>query len=141
MNQKTSKVTALYLRVSTDHQNLGMDSQSRALRHYCAQNGITNYIIYEDEGISGVKASRPALNKMMQDVEDGKIDRVCVYSFSRYARSTTHLLKALEIFKAKNVSFVSLTEKIETNTPLGYAFFTIVASISHYANTGVMLSE
>lgn len=125
-----SKITAIYARVSTAQQSTGLDAQVRALRTYCQQNNITDYIIYEDEAISGAKDSRPALNRMMKDVEEGKIERVCVYSFSRYARSTTHLLKALEIFKKRAVSFVSLTEKIDTDTPLGIAVFTIIGAIS-----------
>lgn len=53
-----------------------------------------------------------------------------VYSFSRFARSTTHLLNALQVFKKKGVQFVSLTEKIDTNTAVGVAIFSILASIS-----------
>lgn len=66
----------------------------------------------------------------MKDVEEEKINRVCVYSFSRYARSTTHLLRALEKFKKYNVAFVSITEAIDTNSPLGVAIFSIVGAIS-----------
>jgi DNA invertase Pin-like site-specific DNA recombinase len=67
---------------------------------------------------------------MMNDVRDGHIEKVIVYSFSRYARSVTHLMKALEEFKKLNVGFVSVTESIDTNTPLGSAVFTILAAIS-----------
>src|SRR5690606_23133975 len=115
---------------STANQGTGLDAQVRALRAYCQQSEIKDYVIYEDEAISGVKDSRPALNRLMKDVDEGKIERVCVYSFSRYARSTTHLLKALEVFKKKQVAFVSLTEKIDTDTPLGIAVFTIIGAIS-----------
>ncbi len=128
--QENKKVTALYARTSTSMQASGLDAQVRALRRYCAQKEITDYIIYEDDGISGAKASRPALDRMMKDVEDGKIERVIVYSFSRYARSTSHLLKALETFKSLNVAFVSTTENLDTNTPLGVAIFSIISSIS-----------
>lgn len=53
-----------------------------------------------------------------------------VYSFSRFARSTTHLLNALQAFKRKGVHFVSLTEKIDTNSAVGIAIFSILAAIS-----------
>jgi site-specific DNA recombinase len=122
-------------------QASGLDAQIRALRRYCSQTNITDYVIYEDDGISGAKASRPALDRMMKDVEDGKIDKVVVYSFSRYARSTTHLLKALEIFKSLDVAFVSITENIDTNTPLGVAVFSIISAISHYAKLNIMQSS
>ena len=127
---KTKKFTALYARTSTLMQSSGLDAQVRALRRYCAQKEITDYVIYEDDGISGAKASRPALDRMMKDVEDGKVERVVVYSFSRYARSTSHLLRALETFKSLNVAFVSTTENLDTNTPLGVAIFSIISSIS-----------
>lgn len=87
-------------------------------------------MIYEDENQSGVKQSRPALDRMMNDVRAGLIGKVIVYSFSRYARSVTHLLRALEEFKKLNIGFVSITESIDTNTPLGSAVFTILGAVA-----------
>ena len=77
---------------------------------------------------------------MMKDARDGFLDKVIVYSFSRYARSVTHLLRALEEFKKLDVGFVSITESIDTNTPLGSAVFTILGAVAHYVKSGVMLS-
>jgi len=125
-----SKKTALYCRVSTGNQSTGLEAQVRALRDYCARNSVTDYVIYEDENQSGVKSSRPALDRMMNDVRAGQIDKVIVYSFSRYARSVTHLLRALEEFKRIQVGFVSITESIDTNTPLGSAVFTILGAVA-----------
>ncbi len=130
MNKEEKKITALYARTSTLMQASGLDAQIRALRRYCSANEISDYVIYEDDGISGTKASRPALDRMMKDVKEGKIEKVIVYSFSRYARSTTHLLQALETFKSLGVAFVSTTENLDTNTPLGVAIFSIISSIS-----------
>lgn len=121
---------ALYARVSTDQQATGLESQVRILKDYCFKNDITNYELFTDEGISGTKSSRPALDRMIAAVNNGEISSVTVYSFSRFARSTTHLLNALQIFKAKNVAFVSITEKIDTSTPVGLAVFSILAAIS-----------
>lgn len=121
---------ALYARVSTDQQSTGLESQVRILKDYCEKNEIKNYEIFMDEGISCTKSSRPALDRMMIAVNNGEVDSVVVYSFSRFARSTTHLLNALQVFKAKNVSFVSITEKIDTSTPVGLAVFSILAAIS-----------
>lgn len=67
---------------------------------------------------------------MMSDVRLGLIEQVIVYSFSRYARSVTHLLRALEEFKKLDVSFVSITECIDTSTPLGSAVFTILGAVA-----------
>ncbi len=124
------KKIALYCRVSTGNQSTGLEAQVRALREYCTRNNISDYVIYEDENQSGVKQSRPALDRMMKDVRDGFIEKVIVYSFSRYARSVTHLLRALEEFKKINVGFVSITENIDTNTPLGSAVFTILGAVA-----------
>ncbi len=121
---------ALYARVSTDQQSTGLESQVRILKDYCSKNDIQSYELFTDEGISGTKSSRPALDRMMSAVQAGEINSVVVYSFSRFARSTTHLLNALQIFKTKNVAFVSLTEKIDTSTPVGLAVFSILAAIS-----------
>jgi DNA invertase Pin-like site-specific DNA recombinase len=124
------KRTVCYARTSTADQKLGLESQVRVLRTYCEQNGITNVEFFTDDGVSGTKASRPALDQMMAAVERGEISTCVVYSFSRFARSTTHLLNALTRFKATNTAFVSLTEKIDTNSPVGVAIFSILASIS-----------
>lgn len=125
-----SKKVALYCRVSTGNQSTGLEAQVRALREYCSRNAVTDYVIYEDENQSGVKQSRPSLDRMMKDVRAGLIEKVIVYSFSRYARSVTHLLRALEEFRKLNVGFVSITESIDTNTPLGAAVFTILGAVA-----------
>lgn len=125
-----AKKVGLYVRVSTGNQISGLESQVRALRDYCTRNNITDYVIYEDENQSGTKQSRPALDRMMKDVRDGFIGKVIVYSFSRYARSVTHLLRALEEFKKLDIGFISLTENIDTNTPLGSAVFTILGAVA-----------
>lgn len=119
-----------YARVSTDMQQGGMESQIRVLKAYCEQNKIANVEFYTDEGISGTKASRPALDRMMAAIDNDEASSVIVYSFSRFARSTTHLLNALQIFKKKGVHFISLSEKIDTNTAIGVAIFSILASIA-----------
>lgn len=125
-----AKKVALYCRVSTGNQSTGLEAQVRALRDYCTRNSITDYVIYEDENQSGIKQSRPALDRMMKDAQDGFIEKVIVYSFSRYARSVTHLLRALEQFKKLDVVFVSITESIDTNTPLGAAVFVILGAVA-----------
>jgi len=126
----STKRIACYARVSTADQSTGMESQLRVLRQYCESNGIQNTEYFADEGISGTKASRPALDRLMAAVENDEISSVVVYSFSRFARSTTHLLQALQTFKRKGVHFVSLTEKIDTNSAVGLAIFSILAAIS-----------
>jgi DNA invertase Pin-like site-specific DNA recombinase len=125
-----SKKWAVYCRVSTSDQQSGLDSQIRAMREFCERQGVKEFELFTDEGISGAKESRPSLNRLMAAVEAKEISHVAVYSFSRFARSTTHLLKALENFQKLGVEFISYTEQIQTNSPMGRAFFTVIAAIA-----------
>ena len=123
-----SKKTFLYVRVSTQDQNT--ESQTRALTDWCAKQGIMDYELFIDHGISGAKESRPSLNQMMERVDKGEAEQVIVFSFSRFARSVSHLLKALQKFKDKSVRFLSITEALDTNSPMGMALFTILGALA-----------
>lgn len=123
-----SKITILYCRVSTQDQNT--ESQQRALLDWCSKQGVFNYEVYTDHGISGAKESRPALNQLMERITGGDIEQVVVFQFSRFARSVTHLLKALTKFKEAGVRFVSVTEQLDTNSPMGMALFTILGALA-----------
>ncbi len=122
--------TAIYVRTSTNNQQSGLESQRRALVDYCASRGIKDYEIFEDSGISGTKSSRPALNEMMERVRKEEFKAVIVYSFSRFARSSKHLIDALEEFHRLNVNFISLTEQLDLSTPLGKAIYTIISALA-----------
>ena len=67
------KRVACYARTSTIDQKTGLESQVRVLRTYCEQNGITNVEFFTDDGVSGTKSSRPALDQMMAAVERREI--------------------------------------------------------------------
>lgn len=125
-----SKKVFLYARVSTDQQATGLEAQIRALKEYCQLNKIEDYELFADEGISGTKSSRPALDRMMAMVRNDEASCVVVYSFSRFARSTTHMLNGLEDMKAHGCNFASLTEKIDTSSPIGKAVFVIISAIA-----------
>lgn len=129
---KLKRRTAIYARVSTQMQSTGLDSQLRALKDYCKRNGIDDYLIFEDEGISGAKRDRPALNEMIEMVKSNEISSVVVFSFSRFARSTKQLLEALEMFREHKTEFISLSENIDTSTAIGEIFFTIIASLAQF---------
>jgi DNA invertase Pin-like site-specific DNA recombinase len=120
----------LYVRVSTENQQGGMESQIRALKEWCFRNQINDYELFIDEGISGAKESRPSLNRLMELVEQNEVEQVVVFSFSRFARSTSHLLKALQKFKERDTRFISITESIDTNSPLGIALYTILGALA-----------
>jgi DNA invertase Pin-like site-specific DNA recombinase len=120
---------ALYGRVSTTGHGQDVELQLEELRVVAAQRGWDT-VEYVDEGISGSKTSRPALDRMIEDVRAGKLAVVAVWRFDRFARSTTHLLSALEEFRELGVEFLSLRENIDSSTAMGKAMFTIVAAIS-----------
>jgi DNA invertase Pin-like site-specific DNA recombinase len=130
-SQQTKKRrTALYARVSTGNQATGLDAQIRALRIFCEQNKIENYELFADENQSGTKSSRPALDRMMKAVDEGEIENVIVFAFSRYARSVSHMLRGLEAMRKQNTNFISLSEKLDLNTSLGNVVFVIISAIS-----------
>src|SRR5579864_1813103 len=72
---------------------------------------------------------RPALDRLMADARRGKFDVVAVWRFDRFARSTSHLLRALEEFQSLAVDFVSLQEAIDTSTPAGKLVFTVLGAV------------
>jgi len=123
---------ALYGRVSTNGKGQDTELQLSELRSVAAQRGWTIVGEYVDQGVSGAKEKRPALDRLMKDAYAGKIDSVIVWKFDRFARSTTHLLKSLETFNALNIGFVSLREQIDTDTPLGKMLFTLVSALSEF---------
>jgi len=124
------KFHASYLRVSTNMQFSGMESQLRAIEKYYNDNEIVNYKIFKDTAISGAKDSRPALDKMMEEIRQGNIIQVTTFSFSRLSRSCSHLLRCLETMRAHGCSLVSLSEKIDTNTAIGQALVAVVGALS-----------
>ena len=124
------KQVAIYCRTSTNMQKSGLESQRRALVEYCKSRSIKNYLIYEDSGISGTKSSRPSLDNMMKKVRAGEVGAVIVYSFSRFARSTKHLIDVLEEFESYGVNFISLSEQVDLSTAIGKAMYTIISAIA-----------
>jgi DNA invertase Pin-like site-specific DNA recombinase len=106
------------------------DSQLLDLRRYVRERGWDIFKEYVDEGISGTKDSRPALNELMNDARKRKFDVVLVWRFDRFARSTKHLILALEEFKNLGIDFVSYQENIDTSSPLGSAIFTIISAVA-----------
>ena len=123
-----NKRVAIYARVSTTDQST--DSQLLDLRRFVADRGWHLHREYTDNGISGTKDNRPALNQLMDDAKKRKFSVVLVWRFDRFARSTKHLILALEEFRNLGVDFVSYQENIDTSSPLGSAIFTIISAVA-----------
>ncbi|NUM42745.1 MAG: recombinase family protein, partial [Leptospiraceae bacterium] len=114
----------------TAMQGSGLEAQVRQVRQYCDLMQIKDVEIFTDENQSGAKQNRPALDRMMKAVRENEVESVIVPAFSRLARSTTHLLKALDEFKDHNCSFISLSERLDTSTAAGKMAFTVLAAVS-----------
>jgi DNA invertase Pin-like site-specific DNA recombinase len=121
---------AIYARVSTTNNGQDPRMQTRELDEYCERRGWKVTGEYIDAGISGAKDSRPELNKLMAAAHRRRFDAVVVWRFDRFARSVSHLLRALESFKALGIEFVSLSEQVDTSTPTGKMVFTVLGAVA-----------
>src|ERR1700691_2472934 len=109
-----------------DHEFKGQDpeAQLQPLREMCRMRGWTIVHEYVDQGWSGAKESRPALDQLMAAVaatdqkksETRKFDGIVVCKFDRFFRSTQNMLRVLDLFNSKGLEFVSMTEQIDTST-------------------------
>jgi len=121
---------AIYARVSTSNHGQDVTMETRELREYCERRGWQIAGEYIDEGISGAKDRRPQLDRLMADAHKRRFDAVCVWRFDRFARSVSHLLRALETFKALGIEFVSYSEQMDTSTPTGKMIFTVLGAVA-----------
>jgi DNA invertase Pin-like site-specific DNA recombinase len=121
---------AIYARVSTTNHGQDVGLQTRELRQFAEARGWTVAGEYIDAGISGTKDSRPELNRLMADAHKRRFDVVCVWRFDRFARSVSHLLRALETFKSLGIDFVSFSEQMDTSTPAGKMVFTVLGAVA-----------
>jgi len=120
--------TALYLRVSTPDRKPNL--QFDGLRDYATRAGLDIVQDYCDVGVSGRREGRPQLNALMASARNREIDCVLVWKFDRFARSTRHLLAALEEFNRLGVRFISIQDQIDTDSPMGRAMFTIIGAMA-----------
>lgn len=121
---------AIYARVSTLNHGQDINVQTRELRQFAEVRSWQITGEYVDNGVSGAKDSRPELNRLMADAHKRRFDVVCVWRFDRFARSVSHLLRALETFKALGIDFVSFSEQMDTSTPAGKMVFTVLGAVA-----------
>ena len=96
-------VAAVYSRVSTIGHGQDPAMQTRELTEYCQRRGWEVFDLYVDNGVSGKKDSRPALNRLMADAHARRFDVVACWRFDRFSRSVSHLCRALETLKFQNL--------------------------------------
>src|ERR1022692_1695956 len=149
MANRTSDVTgrgqmrlrcAIYTRKSSEEgleQNFNsLDAQREACEAYIASQKHEGWTIlpdmYDDGGYSGGTIERPAFQRLLTDVGDGKIDVVVVYKVDRLTRSLSDFAKIVEIFDKRNVSFVSVTQQFNTTTSMGRLTLNILLSFAQF---------
>src|ERR1700723_2295896 len=121
---------ALYARVSTANNGQDPTLQTRELKDYIERRGWQFAGEYVDVGISGTKEKRPELDRLMADAPRRRFDVVAVWKFDRFARSVSHLLRALDTFRVLGIEFVSLSESLDTATPAGRMVFTVLGAVA-----------
>jgi DNA invertase Pin-like site-specific DNA recombinase len=122
------KKAAIYARVSTPDQHV--ETQLYDLRKLATQRGFEIRREYCDRGISGSKARRPGLDAMMADARRGEFSILLVAAFDRVARSTKNFLEIVDELHDLEIEFISAREAIDTSTPMGKMFVTLIGSIA-----------
>ncbi len=131
---------ALYLRVSTEEQAVrgySIEAQKEALRDYALKKGWEIAGIYEDAGFSAKDINRPALKRLLKDIEDGKINAVLVWRLDRISRSVGDFSDIVEFFEKHGVIFDSATENIDTSTPSGRALVNVLAVFAQFERESI----
>ena len=131
---------AIYTRKSTD-EGLEKDFNSLdAQREACAafiqsqkHEGWTGLpTLYDDGGYSGGTMERPALQRLLVDIEAGRVDVIVVYKVDRLTRALSDFAKLVEIFDRRGVSFVSITQQFNTTTSMGRLTLNILLSFAQF---------
>lgn len=121
---------AIYARVSTADQNAS--NQIFELERYSAARGWTIVETFIDEGVSGSKTSRPALDRLVSAAKRRQVDGVVVWRLDRLGRNLRHLLTLVEEWAAIGVSFTSLGESIDTTTPAGKLQLAVLGALAEF---------
>jgi len=114
---------------SLDAQRESSESYIKSQQH---QGWVLLKETYDDGGISGAHTDRPALQKLLQDIRDKKIDCVVVYKVDRLSRSLSDFVKVLQFFEEQQVTFVSITQHFNTNTSMGRLTLNILLSFAQF---------
>jgi len=126
-----NKQTAIYIRVSTEDQRT--DSQESELRRYCQLRGWTDTTAFTDK-ISGVTSTRPDLDRLMNDVREGKIERLVCYKLDRLGRSLTHLALILDELNRLRVPLICMSQGIDTSddNPAGRLQLGVLMAVAEF---------
>lgn len=131
---------AIYTRKSTEkgleQEFNSLDAQREACEAYILSQKHAGWVAlsepYDDGGFSGGNMERPAMQKLISDIERGKIDSVVVYKIDRISRSLLDFAKLMELFERHNVSFTSITQQFSTDTAMGRLTLNILLSFAAF---------
>ena len=131
---------AVYTRKSTEEglemEFNSLDAQREACEAYIASQKAEGWVLYpesyDDGGFSGGTLDRPALKRLLADIEDGRIDVVVVYKIDRLSRSLMDFAKLVEVFDRGGVTFVSVTQSFNTTTSMGRLTLNILLSFAQF---------
>ncbi|WP_276199962.1 recombinase family protein [Chelatococcus sp. XZ-Ab1] len=131
---------AVYTRKSTeeglDMEFNSLDAQREACEAYIASQKSEGWVEladrYDDGGFSGGTLERPALKRLLADIEDGRVDVVVVYKIDRLSRSLMDFAKLVEVFDRGSVTFVSVTQSFNTTTSMGRLTLNILLSFAQF---------
>ena len=131
---------AVYTRKSTDEgldmEFNSLDAQREACEAYIASQKPEGWVLvpdrYDDGGFSGGTLERPALKRLLADIEVGRVDVVVVYKIDRLSRSLMDFAKLVEVFDRRNVTFVSVTQSFNTTTSMGRLTLNVLLSFAQF---------
>ncbi len=131
---------AVYTRKSTeeglDMEFNSLDAQREACEAFIASQKAEGWVLvpdrYDDGGVSGGTLERPALKRLLADIEDGRVDVVVVYKIDRLSRSLMDFAKLVEVFERRHVTFVSVTQSFNTTTSMGRLTLNVLLSFAQF---------
>jgi DNA invertase Pin-like site-specific DNA recombinase len=131
---------AVYTRKSTDEglekEFNSLDAQRDACEAFILSQRAEGWVLvpdyYDDGGVSGGTLERPALQRLLRDIEAGRVDVVVVYKIDRLSRSLMHFARLVEVFDAHDVTFVSVTQSFNTTTSMGRLTLNILLSFAQF---------
>jgi DNA invertase Pin-like site-specific DNA recombinase len=131
---------AIYTRKSTEHgleqEFNSLDAQREACEAYVKSQASLGWKVlpqpYDDPAYSGGNLDRPALKKLLRDIEAGRIDVVVVYKIDRLTRSLADFAKLVETFEACAISFVAVTQQFNTTTSMGRLTLNVLLSFAQF---------
>ena len=137
MNKTKFKQCAVYTRVSTDIQAekefSSCEAQEEKIRSFIqSQNNWQIFRVYSDAGYTGANTNRPALQELLEDIKQRRIDAILSYKIDRLTRSPKDFYQLIEFFEQYKVDFISITERFDTSTPAGRLLRNIMLTFAQF---------